>query len=84
MFSSIQSINKEPCFIHPFDLDEILLESIDLFPIFNRLDDFFSQWIPDDILDDFCSSLDDFCIATADPLYENSDFLLTCVHFSLL
>ena len=25
MFSSIQSLNKEPCFIHPFDLDEILL-----------------------------------------------------------
>ena len=25
MFSSIQSINKEPCFVHPFDLDKILL-----------------------------------------------------------
>ena len=25
MFSSIQSINKESCFIHPFNLDEILL-----------------------------------------------------------
>ena len=25
MFSSIQSLNKEPCFIHPFDLDKFLL-----------------------------------------------------------
>ena len=56
-------------------------ESINLFPTFNSLDDFFSQWIPDNVLADFCSSLDDFCIATADPLYEDSNFLLTCVHF---
>ena len=58
-------------------------ESVDLFPTFNSLDDFFSPWIPDDVLPDFCSSLDDFHIATPDPLYEYSNFLLTCVLFLL-
>ena len=28
MFSSIQSLNKEPGFIHPFDFDEILLDTV--------------------------------------------------------
>ena len=45
-------------------------QSIDLFPTFNRLDDFFSRWIPDDVLANFHSSLDNVCIATDDPLYE--------------
>ena len=54
-------------------------ESVDLLPTFNSLEDFFSPWIPDDVLPDFHSSLCNFCIATP-----NSDFLLTCILFSSL
>ena len=59
-------------------------ESVNLFPTFNSLDDFFSPWIPDDVLPNFCSSLGNFHIATPNPLYKYSDFLFMCVLFSFL